>query len=69
MPPVHHVKPRQEDPLPSLRPTPMFQQGQRPYCAISTLGMATHYLGQRLGTIALAAGAKFRNTGSAKGSK
>ena len=48
---------------------PMFQQGQRPYCAISTLGMATHYLGLRLGTSALAAGAKFRNTGSAKGAK
>ena len=48
---------------------PMFRQGQRPYCAISTLGMATHYLGLRLGTDALAAGAKFRYIDSAKGSK
>ncbi len=48
---------------------PMFQQGQRPYCAVSTLGMATHYLGLRMGTDALAAGARFRSTGSAKGAK
>jgi len=48
---------------------PMFLQGQRPYCAISTLGMATHYLGLRLGTDALAAGAKFRYIDTAKGSK
>ena len=48
---------------------PMFRQGQRPYCAISTLGMATHYLGLRLGTDALAAGAKFRYIDTAKGSK
>ena len=48
---------------------PMFLQGQRPYCAISTLGMATHYLGLRLGTDALAAGAKFRYFDTAKGSK
>ena len=48
---------------------PMFRQGLRPYCAVSTLGMATHYLGLRMSTDALAAGARFRNTGSAKGSK
>jgi hypothetical protein len=48
---------------------PMFRQGQRPYCAISTLGMATHYLGLRLGTDALAAGARFRYINTAKGSK
>ncbi len=48
---------------------PMFRQGLRPYCAVSTLGMATHYLGLRMNTDALAAGARFRNTGSAKGSK
>ena len=48
---------------------PMFRQGLRPYCAVSTLGMATHYLGLRMSTDALASGARFRNTGSAKGSK
>ncbi len=48
---------------------PMFRQGMRPYCAVSTLGMATHYLGLRMGTNALAAGARFRNTGSAQGAK
>ena len=48
---------------------PMFRQGQRPYCSISTLGMATHYLGLRLGTDALAAGARFRYINTAKGSK
>ena len=50
-----------------IKGIPMFQQGLRPYCAISTLGMATHYLGLRMGTDALAAGARFKNTGSAKG--
>ena len=48
---------------------PVFRQGQRPYCAINTLGMVTHYLGLRLGVTGLAAGAKFKNTGSAKGTK
>ena len=48
---------------------PMFNQGQRAYCSVSTLGMATHYLGLRMGTDALAAGAKFRSTGSARGAK
>lgn len=48
---------------------PVFRQGLRPYCAINTLGMVTHYLGLRLGVTGLAAGAKFKNTGSAKGSK
>lgn len=53
----------------SIEGIPMFRQGLRPYCAVSTLGMATHYLGLRMSTDALAAGARFRNTGSAKGSK
>ena len=53
----------------ALKGIPMFQQGRRPYCAVSTLGMATYYLGLRMGTDALAAGAKFRGTGSAKGGK
>ncbi|MEZ5330313.1 MAG: C39 family peptidase [Verrucomicrobiales bacterium] len=48
---------------------PVFRQGLRPYCAINTLGMVTHYLGLRLGVTGLAAGAKFKNTGSAKGTK
>jgi hypothetical protein len=48
---------------------PVFRQGNLPYCAINTLGMVTHHLGLRLGVTGLAAGAKFKNTGSAKGSK
>ena len=48
---------------------PIFQQGRRPYCAVNTLGMATYYLGLRMSTDALAAGAKFRYIDSAKGSK
>ncbi len=52
-----------------LTGVPAFRQGQRPYCAVGTLGMATHYLGLRMGTDALAAGARFRGTGSAKGAK
>jgi hypothetical protein len=48
---------------------PVFRQGLRPYCAINTLGMVTHYLGLRLGVTGLAAGAKFKNTGSARGTK
>ena len=56
-------------PMAKINGIPMFLQGQRPYCAISTLGMATHYLGLRLGTDALAAGAKFRYIDTAKGSK
>ena len=53
----------------TIEGVPMFRQGMRPYCAISTLGMATHYLGLRMGTDALAAGARFRSNGSAKGAK
>ena len=48
---------------------PVFRQGLVPYCAVNTLGMVTHHLGLRLGITGLAAGAKFKNTGSAKGSK
>lgn len=48
---------------------PMFKQGQRPYCSVSTLGMATHYLGLRMNTNALAAGAQFRASSTAKGAK
>lgn len=48
---------------------PVFRQGLRPYCAINTLGMVTHFLGLRLGITGLAAGAKFKNTGSARGAK
>ena len=60
---------REDDGDTFIEGVPMFQQGQRPYCSVSTLGMATHYLGLRLGSDALAAGAKFRGTGSAKGAK
>ena len=48
---------------------PVFRQGLRPYCAVSTLGMVTHHLGLRLSVTGLAAGARFKNTGSAKGAK
>ena len=48
---------------------PVFTQGMRPYCAVNTLGMVTHHLGLRLSVNGLAAGAQFKNTGSAKGSK
>lgn len=53
----------------SVEGVPVFRQGLKPYCAINTLGMVTHYLGLRLGVTGLAAGAKFKNTGSARGSK
>ncbi|MEZ5305325.1 MAG: C39 family peptidase [Verrucomicrobiales bacterium] len=48
---------------------PTFRQGLRPYCGISTLAMVMRYLGLELGTDGLAAGARLKNTGSAKGSK
>ncbi len=48
---------------------PIFEQGPRPYCAISALGMVLHHLGLRLSVEDLAAGARLKNTGSAAGSK
>ncbi|MGI9243937.1 MAG: C39 family peptidase, partial [Verrucomicrobiales bacterium] len=48
---------------------PVFRQGVRPYCAISTLGMVTHYLGLRISVEGLAAAAGFRNDGTAGGTK
>jgi hypothetical protein len=48
---------------------PVFRQGPKPYCAVSTLGMVTHAFGLRLGVDALAAGAQMKNSGSAAGSK
>jgi hypothetical protein len=48
---------------------PIFEQGPRPYCAISALGMVMHHLGLRLSVEDLAAGARLKNTGSAAGSK
>ena len=47
---------------------PMFTQGNTPFCGIHTLAMAGHYYGLRISPEALAAGAEFKNTGSAKGS-
>ena len=48
---------------------PVFRQGVRPYCAISTLGMVTHYLGLRITVEGLASAAGFRNDGTAGGTK
>ena len=48
---------------------PIFQQGLKPYCAVNTLGMATYHIGLRMSTDSLAAGARFRYSDSAKGSK
>jgi len=48
---------------------PIFVQGSRPYCAINTLGMVTHHFGLRIPVNGLAASAKLKDTGSAKGSK
>lgn len=48
---------------------PMFVQGSRPYCAINTLAMVAHHFGLRVPVNGLAASAKIRQTGSAKGSK
>ena len=48
---------------------PVFTQGTRPYCAINTLGMVTHHFGLRIPVNGLAASAKIKKTGSAKGSK
>ena len=53
----------------NITDVPIFQQGQRPYCAVNTLGMATYHIGLRMSTDALAAGARFRYSNSAKGSK
>lgn len=47
---------------------PMFTQGKTPFCGIHTLAMAGYYYGLRISPEALAAGAEFKNTGSAKGS-
>ncbi|MDF1754114.1 MAG: C39 family peptidase [Verrucomicrobiales bacterium] len=48
---------------------PMFRQGNTPFCGIHSLAMASHYLGLRVHPETLAAGAEFKNTGSAKGSQ
>ena len=47
---------------------PMFTQGNTPFCGIHSLAMAGRYLGLRIHPEALAAGAGFRNNGSARGS-
>ncbi|MEM8953675.1 MAG: C39 family peptidase [Verrucomicrobiota bacterium] len=51
-----------------LENIPMFQQGHTPFCGIHSLAMVGHYYGLRIKTADLAAGAEFRNTGSARGS-
>ncbi len=48
---------------------PMFTQGNTPFCGIHSLAMVGHYLGLRVHPETLAAGADFKNTGSAKGSR
>ena len=47
---------------------PMFTQGNTPFCGVHSLAMTGHYLGLRVHPETLAAGAGFKNTGSAKGS-
>lgn len=48
---------------------PVFDQGFTPYCGVHALAMVAHYHGLRLLPGELAAGAEFRNTGSARGSR
>lgn len=48
---------------------PVFDQGFTPYCGVHALAMVAHYHGLRLPPGALAAGAGFANTGSARGSQ
>ncbi|MCB1089182.1 MAG: hypothetical protein KDM63_19250, partial [Verrucomicrobiae bacterium] len=52
-----------------IRDIPVFDQGFTPYCGIHALAMVAHYHGLRLPPGALAAGADFANTGSARGSR
>lgn len=47
---------------------PMYTQGNTPFCGIHSLAMTGRYLGLKAQPESLAAGAEFRNTGSAKGS-
>lgn len=51
-----------------VRSIPMFDQGSTPFCGIHSLAMVGHYYGLRLNADTLAAGAHFKNTGSARGS-
>ena len=52
-----------------IRDIPVFDQGFTPYCGVHSLAMVAHYHGLRLPPAALAAGADFANTGSARGSQ
>lgn len=47
---------------------PVLTQGMTPYCGIHSLAMVGRYIGIRTSPEALAAGAEFKNTGSAGGS-
>lgn len=47
---------------------PVLTQGMTPYCGIHSLAMVSRYIGLRTSPEALAAGAEFKNTGSAGGS-
>lgn len=48
---------------------PMYEQGHTPFCGVHTLAMAGSYYGLEMRADDLAAGAEFRNTGSARGSR
>ncbi len=47
---------------------PVLTQGMTPYCGIHSLAMVSRYIGMQTSPEALAAGAEFKNTGSAGGS-
>ncbi|MDF1850467.1 MAG: hypothetical protein P1U85_06505 [Verrucomicrobiales bacterium] len=47
---------------------PVLTQGMTPYCGIHSLAMVSRYIGMKTSPEALAAGAEFKNTGSAGGS-
>jgi len=48
---------------------PVFSQGNTPFCGIHSLAMVGHYYGLRIPAEGLEAGAQFKNTGSARGSR
>ncbi len=52
-----------------LSQLPVYDQGITPFCGIHSLAMVGHYLGLRIPAEGLEAGAEFRNTGSARGSR
>ncbi|MCB1232463.1 MAG: hypothetical protein KDN19_19600 [Verrucomicrobiae bacterium] len=54
---------------PVITGVPIFDQGFTPYCGVHALAMVAHYHGLRLLPGELAAGAEFKNTGSARGSR